>query len=43
VALEKFKEIEASHNPKPLPEKVLAELDKILETAEREAENLFGK
>jgi trimethylamine--corrinoid protein Co-methyltransferase len=43
VALEKFKEIEASHNPQPLPDKVLAELDKILESAEREAENILGK
>jgi trimethylamine--corrinoid protein Co-methyltransferase len=43
VALEKFKQIEASHNPQPLPEKVLAELDKILEAAEREAEKIFGK
>jgi trimethylamine--corrinoid protein Co-methyltransferase len=43
VALDKFKQIEASHNPQPLPKKVLAELDKILEAAERDAEKIFGK
>lgn len=43
VALEIFKQIEASHNPQPLPKKVLMELDKILEAAEKEAEKLFGK
>ena len=41
VALEIFKQIEASHRPQPLPEKILAELDKILAAAEREAEKLF--
>ena len=43
VALEKFKQIEASHHPHPLPNDVLAELDKILNAAEREAEKIFGK
>lgn len=43
LALERFKHIEASHHPKPLPEKVLAELDGILEAAEREAEKIYGK
>ena len=43
VALEKFKQIEESHHPQPLPKKVHTELDKILEAAEREAENIFGK
>ena len=41
VALEIFKQIEVSHRPQPLPEKILAELDKILAAAEREAEKLF--
>ena len=43
AALEKFKQIEASHHPQPLPREVLAELDKILESAESTAEELFGK
>ena len=43
IALEKFKQIEASHNPRPLPNEVLAELDRILEAAEREAEKIYGK
>jgi trimethylamine--corrinoid protein Co-methyltransferase len=40
IALEKFKEIEASHKPRPLPHEKLVELDRILESAEIEAENL---
>jgi trimethylamine--corrinoid protein Co-methyltransferase len=43
LALEKFKHLDATHHPQPLPEEVLAELDHILEAAEREAENLYGK
>ncbi len=43
VALERFKQIEASHHPKPLPETVLAELDRILEAAEGEAKKIYGK
>jgi trimethylamine:corrinoid methyltransferase-like protein len=43
VALEVFKEIDASHKPEPLPDMILSELDKILETAEREAGELFGQ
>ena len=43
AALEKFKQIEASHHPQPLPREVLAELDKLLESAESTAEELFGK
>lgn len=42
IALEKFKRIEASHNPRPLPDEVLAELDHILEAADREAEEIYG-
>jgi trimethylamine--corrinoid protein Co-methyltransferase len=41
AALEKFKQIEASHNPKPLAEEILAELNKILEAAEGEAEKIY--
>jgi len=40
IALEKFKEINAAHQPRPLPDEKLRELDRILETAEIEAENL---
>ena len=43
VALEKFKQIEATHHPQPLSENVLAELDHILEAAEGEAEKIFGE
>ncbi len=43
VALEKFKEIESTHNPQPLPDDVLLELDKIIQSAERDAEKIFGK
>ena len=42
LALEKFKEIEANHHPKPLPDEVIKELDRIIEAAEGEAEKLFG-
>jgi len=42
VALEKFKDIEANHHPQPLPPEVLKELDKVIQSAEGEAENLFG-
>ncbi|MGB7115519.1 MAG: trimethylamine methyltransferase family protein [Anaerolineales bacterium] len=40
IALEKFKEIEATHHPRPLPDEVLMELDRILEAAEREAKKI---
>jgi len=43
IALEKFKHIEASYHPQPLPKEVLTELDRILEAAEREAEKIYGK
>lgn len=42
LALEQFKEIEASHHPQPLPDEKLTELDLILEAAEREAKKIFG-
>jgi trimethylamine--corrinoid protein Co-methyltransferase len=38
VALEKFKHLNETHHPKPLPDEVLTELDRILAAAEREAE-----
>lgn len=41
VALEHFKHLEATHHPEPLPEDVLAELDLILEAADREAGCIF--
>jgi tRNA(Ser,Leu) C12 N-acetylase TAN1 len=37
VALEEFKRLNETHHPKPLPQEVLAELDRILAAAEREA------
>jgi trimethylamine--corrinoid protein Co-methyltransferase len=40
IALEEFKHIAATHHPRPLPDEVLAELDRILATAEREAEKI---
>jgi trimethylamine--corrinoid protein Co-methyltransferase len=40
VALEEFKRIAETHHPQPLPEDVLAELEKILAAAEREAEKI---
>jgi trimethylamine:corrinoid methyltransferase-like protein len=40
IALEKFKEIEATHRPHPLPEAALTELDRVLEAAEREAKKI---
>ncbi len=43
IALEKFKQIEATHHPQPLPDKILAELDRILDTAENEAARIFGE
>ena len=44
VALEKFKEIYATHRPEPLPEDKLKEMDKILAAADREAAKIkdFG-
>jgi trimethylamine--corrinoid protein Co-methyltransferase len=38
VALEKFKHLNETHHPKPLPDEVLTELDRILAAAGREAE-----
>jgi trimethylamine--corrinoid protein Co-methyltransferase len=40
VALEEFKRLNEMHHPKPLPGEVLAELDRILAAAEREAEQI---
>jgi trimethylamine--corrinoid protein Co-methyltransferase len=40
VALEEFKRLNETHHPEPLPKEVLAELDRILATAEREAERM---
>ena len=40
IALEEFKHIAATHHPRPLPDEVLAELDRILAAAEREAEKI---
>jgi trimethylamine--corrinoid protein Co-methyltransferase len=40
VALEEFKRLNETHRPKPLPDEVLAELDRILAAAEREAERI---
>jgi trimethylamine--corrinoid protein Co-methyltransferase len=37
VALDEFKRLNETHHPKPLPQEVLAELDRILAAAEREA------
>ena len=37
IALDEFRRINASHHPQPLPKAVLAELDQILASAEREA------
>ena len=36
VALEKLKHLNETHHPEPLPDEVLAELDRILAAAERE-------
>ena len=43
VALEQFRHIAADHHPRPLPENVLVELDRILDAAERQAERVAGK
>jgi trimethylamine--corrinoid protein Co-methyltransferase len=40
VALEEFKRIDETHRPEPLPVDVLAELDRVLAAAEREAESI---
>jgi trimethylamine--corrinoid protein Co-methyltransferase len=42
AALEQFRQIAADHHPQPLPEDVLAELDRILDAAERQAQRLAG-
>ena len=40
LALEEFKRINETHCPEPLPDAVLAELDRILAAAERQAERI---
>jgi trimethylamine--corrinoid protein Co-methyltransferase len=40
VALEEFRRLDEAHHPHPLPREVLAELDRILAAAEREAERI---
>jgi hypothetical protein len=40
VALEEVKRLDATHHPQPLSGEVLAELDRILAGAEREAEKI---
>jgi trimethylamine--corrinoid protein Co-methyltransferase len=40
VALEQFKRLGETHHPQPLPQEVLAELNRILAAAEREAEKI---
>jgi trimethylamine--corrinoid protein Co-methyltransferase len=40
VALEEFKRISETHHPQPLPAEVLAELDRIMNAADREAERI---
>jgi trimethylamine--corrinoid protein Co-methyltransferase len=40
IALEEFNRINETHQPEPLPEEKLTELDRILAAAEREAEQL---
>jgi trimethylamine:corrinoid methyltransferase-like protein len=43
IALEEFKRLEATHHPQPLPDDVLAELDRIMKSAEGEAAKIFGE
>jgi trimethylamine:corrinoid methyltransferase-like protein len=40
AAFEEFKRLDADHHPEPLPDESIAELDRILAAAEREAEKL---
>jgi trimethylamine--corrinoid protein Co-methyltransferase len=40
LALEEFRRLNGTHRPKPLPDGVLAELDRILAAAERETERM---
>jgi trimethylamine--corrinoid protein Co-methyltransferase len=40
VALEEFRRLNETHHPEPLPVDVLAELDRILAAAEREADRI---
>jgi trimethylamine--corrinoid protein Co-methyltransferase len=40
VALEEFKRLNETHHPRPLPDQVLAELDRILAAAGQEAERI---
>jgi trimethylamine--corrinoid protein Co-methyltransferase len=42
VALEKFKHLDATHHPKPLPDYAIEALDQILDSAESEAEKIYG-
>jgi len=43
IALEEFKRIAATHHPQPLPDKFLAELDRIISTGENEVKKIFGE
>jgi hypothetical protein len=40
IALEEFKHLAATHQPRPLPTEVLVELERILAAAELEAEKI---
>ncbi len=40
AALEEFKRLHETHRPRPLPDEVLAELDRILAAADRESEGM---
>jgi trimethylamine--corrinoid protein Co-methyltransferase len=40
VALQVFKQLDKTHRPRPLPEHVLTEMDRILAAAEREAQRI---
>ena len=42
AAFEELKRLDANHQPEPLPDESIAELDRILAAAEREAEKLEG-
>ncbi len=41
VAIEEFKRLSETHHPRPLPQEVLAEMDRILAAAEHEAEQAY--
>jgi hypothetical protein len=42
VALEQYKQIAETHNPKALPEEIAAELEKIVAAADRKAGQIGG-